>query len=412
MLAKKWKQLLALLGPGVFLVGYNIGTGSLTTMAATGAEYGMALVWPLLISCIFTYVLIVSFGRYTAVTGKTALFSFKTSFGKGITLFVLGSLIVSEFVSSMGVMAVVTQSVQEWSRTLTSDGEGFSPLWLTFLFGGLLYVLFLKGRYSFFEKILVIFVSVMGVSFLVTSIAVIPDPAEIMRGLVPSIPKESNAALLVAGMVGTTMGAVLYVIRSILVQEKGWTIENFAEEKRDAFISALLMFVLSFAIMASAAGTLYVQGHTIENAIDMVRLLEPFAGRFALSIFVAGIVCAGLSSFFPIMLLGPWLLADFQGKKADMHTWQNRLLVLCVVLIAFVVPIFGARPVFVMLISQALITIATPVILLLMWILLNKKEEMGAYVATTRQNVIMGVIILFSLLMAAVGVVGIAGSIG
>ena len=112
------------------------------------------------------------------------------------------------------------------------------------------------------------------------------------------------------------------------------------------------------------------------------------------------------------MLLGPWLLADFQGKKADMQTWQNRLLVLCVVLIAFVVPIFGARPVFVMLISQALITIATPVILLLMWILLNKKDEMGEYVASTRQNVIMGVIILFSLLMAAIGVVGIIGSIG
>ena len=380
-------------------------------MAATGAAYGMALVWPLAISCVFTYVLIVAFGRYTAVTGSTSLFSFKQHFGKGITLFVLVSLIVSEYVSSMGVMAIVTQSVQEWSRPLTQSGEGFSPLWLTLIFGSLLYVLFLNGRYSFFEKILVIFVTVMGASFLITSFMVIPDPGEVIRGLIPRIPDEANAALLLAGMVGTTMGAVLYVIRSILVQEKGWTVEHLSEEKRDALISAVLMFILSFAIMASAAGTLYVQGRTVENAIDMVRLLEPFAGRFAISIFVAGIVSAGLSSFFPIMLLGPWLLADYRGEKADMHTLPNRLLVLSVVLIALVVPIFGGRPVSIMLISQALITVATPVILILMWRLLNKKDLMGAHAASMGQNVLMGVIITFALLMAVTGVIGIAGSL-
>ncbi len=43
---KKLGAALALIGPGLFLVGYNIGTGSITTMAATGAAYGMALVWP------------------------------------------------------------------------------------------------------------------------------------------------------------------------------------------------------------------------------------------------------------------------------------------------------------------------------------------------------------------------------
>ncbi len=411
MIAEKWNRFLALVGPGIFLVGYNIGTGSLTTMAATGAEYGLILVWPLLISCVFTYVLIVAFGRYTVVTGQTSLFSFKTHFGKGITLFVLASLIASEFVSSMGVMAIVTQSVQEWSRPLPEHGEGISPLLLTTIFRGLLYVLFLNGQYSFFEKILVIFVSIMGLSLIVTSFMVIPDPVDVLRGLVPRIPQEANAALLVAGMVGTTMGAVLYVIRSILVKEKGWTIENLNIEKRDGLISAILMFVLSFAIMAAAAGTMHTQGLVVENAIDMVRLLEPFAGRFAISIFVAGIVCAGLSSFFPIMLLGPWLLADYRGEKANLGSWPNRLLVLAVVLMAFVVPVFGGRPVFVMLFSQALMTLATPVILILMWILLNKKSLLGEHVASSRLNVMLGIIVLFSILMAMTGVVGIVGSI-
>jgi len=29
---------LSLIGPGLFLIGYNIGTGSVTTMAKAGAE--------------------------------------------------------------------------------------------------------------------------------------------------------------------------------------------------------------------------------------------------------------------------------------------------------------------------------------------------------------------------------------
>ena len=80
-----------------------------------------------------------------------------------------------------------------------------------------------------------VFVGVMGVSFVMTMIMVIPDPWEVVKGMVPRIPHESNAALLIAGMVGTTMGGVLFLVRSILVQEKGWGIEDIRVERRDVF---------------------------------------------------------------------------------------------------------------------------------------------------------------------------------
>ena len=405
-----WKKLLALtgvLGPGLFLVGYNIGTGSITTMAATGAEYGMALMWPLLLSCVFTFVLIVAFGRYTAVTGDTALYSFKTHFGKGAALFVLVSLLFSEFVSSMGVMAIVVQTVQEWSRPLTASGEGFNTILMAVVFGALLYAIFLNGRYRFFEKILVVSVGLMGLSFLLTVFMVIPDPGEVLQGLIPRIPQEANAALLIAGIAGTTMGGVIYVVRSILVKEKGWTAKDLKIERRDALISALVMFLLSLAIMACAAGTLHPRGLRVDNAIDMVRLLEPLAGRFAISIFVAGIVCAGLSSLFPIAILAPWLLADYTNTERDLRSGRSRVIVLFVISLGLVVPIFGGRPVLVMIASQALITLATPLIILLMLLLQNKKSVMGAYTPSRAMNVAMGLIFVFSILMAITGIVGL-----
>ena len=38
---KKFSQYLALFLPGIFLLGFNIGTGSVTAMAKAGATYGM-----------------------------------------------------------------------------------------------------------------------------------------------------------------------------------------------------------------------------------------------------------------------------------------------------------------------------------------------------------------------------------
>lgn len=404
---KKLALFFASIAPGIFLIGYNIGTGSITTMASAGAAHGMTLMWPLLVSCLFTYFLIVVFGQYTAVTGNTILYSFRIHFGKPIALFVLGSFLISEWISCMGVMGVVVQVVQEWSRPLTASGEGFSPILMATIFGSVLYYIFWQGRHRLFERILAVFVSIMGLSFLLTMFMVKPDTEELLRGLIPQIPQSGDELLLLAGMVGTTMGAILYIVRSILVQEKGWTEKDLKLEKRDAAVSAGLMFVLSIAIMAAAAGTLHPQGLLVDNAIDMVRLLEPLAGRFAISLFVTGIVCAGLSSLFPIVLLAPWLLADYEHKPRDLRAPRSRLLVLFGVLLGLVVPIFGGRPVLVMIISQAATVIVTPLVLSLMILLINKSEIMGKYKATMGRNVLMVVITFFTFLMALAGIAGI-----
>ncbi len=406
---KKAGLFFASIAPGLFLIGYNIGTGSITTMASSGAAYGLTMIWPLLLSCIFTFFLIMLFGRYTSLTGLTILTSFRKHFGLGITVFVLISLLGSEWVSCMGVMGVVTQVVQEWSRPLTKSGNGFSPIITALIFGGMLYYLFWNGQHKIFEKVLAVFVGVMGLSFVMTMFMVIPEPEEVLRGLIPSVPKDSDAMLIMAGMVGTTMGAILYVVRSILVQEKGWGKGDIKAERRDAIVSVSMMFILSVAVMAAAAGTLHPAGLKVNNAIDMVKLMEPLAGRFAISIFVGGIVAAGLSSLFPIILLAPWLFADFNNKPRDMKSRSSRLLVLLGVILGLVVPIFGGRPVMVMIVSQAMAAIVTPLVLALMLYIYNKKVIMGNNTLGVTSNISMGFILLFTIAMAVAGIIGIVG---
>ena len=64
-------------GPGIFAIGYTIGTGSVTSMIVAGSTYGMQLLWVLLLSCLFSGLLMFVYGNYALLTGETALYSFK-----------------------------------------------------------------------------------------------------------------------------------------------------------------------------------------------------------------------------------------------------------------------------------------------------------------------------------------------
>lgn len=77
------------------------------------------------------------------------------------------------------------------------------------------------------------------------------------------------------------------------------------------------MFIISAAVMAAAAGTLYQTGTGLNNASQMVIILEPIAGSAAVGLFVIGIVAAGLSSQFPNLLLTPRLLADWRDTSNE-----------------------------------------------------------------------------------------------
>lgn len=398
---------LSAVGPGLFLVGYNIGTGSVTTMASAGASHGLSLMWAVLISCVFTYILIVTFGQYTLITGKTALQSFKINFGPKTAQMVLWSLIISEMVSSIGVMAIVSEVIHEYSKFFTPSGEGLNTIVITLVLATLVVGLLFNGRYSLIEKILMVFVTVMGLGFLLSSVLIINNPAEVLVGMIPRIPSGTNAGLIIAGMIGTTMGGVLYVVRSATVKEKNWNISHLKMEKRDAFVSAGLMFLLSAAIMAAAAGTLHPLGLKVDNAIDMVKLLEPLAGPFAISLFVVGLVAAGLSSLFPHYMLVPMLLSDYRNEKLNLSTMKNRRIIIFYALLGLVVPIFGGRPVMVMIVSQALALLATPAILIMMWIQINKKETLGEHAASLKRNVMIALITIFTLFICVIGFMGI-----
>lgn len=71
-MVKTLRNILSVLGPGIFAIGYTIGTGFVTSMAKAGADYGLGLLWVLALSCLFSGVLMTAYGRFAAVTDGVA----------------------------------------------------------------------------------------------------------------------------------------------------------------------------------------------------------------------------------------------------------------------------------------------------------------------------------------------------
>ena len=387
------------------MIGYVIGTGSVTTMASAGASYGMSLTWTLVFASLFTHIMVVAMSRLTILTGETTLFTFRTHFGRPVTIFIIGSLMITQLASIIGVMAIVSDVMREWTALVTG-GDGVPQIVWAVGFTLLLLGLYWRGRHQFFLKVLALLVCLMGIAFFLTASLVVPDPATMIEGLVPRIPRVGNPALLIAGMVGTTMAGVVLITRSVLVQEKGWTTKDFREVNRDSGVSMTLLFFINAAIMACAAGTLHLKGMEIEKAIDMVRTIEPLAGAAAAALFVFGILAAGLSSLFPNYLLGPWLISDFLGIRRDMSRAAFRVLVVVTSLFGLIVPIFGGSPVQIMIASQALSPLVMPLLALFVWILINKQSVAREHKPSALLNLGMAITVAFSFYMLYLAAIG------
>jgi len=405
----KIKKFLSSIGPGIFIIGYVVGTGSVTTLASSGAKYGMSMTWALALSCFFTYIMIVSISRLTILSGKTLIHLIRSKFGSLAAIIIIVGLMITVISSVIGLTAIATDVFQEWTKMLSPGGEGLHPAISAIIIIAILYYLFWFGKHRFFLRAMSVIVALMGISFIGSMFMVIPSASEIIKGMVPEIPDGSDAHLILAGLVGTTMAAVVLLSRTYLVAEQKWTLKDLKIENRDAIISLVLTFLVSAAILAAAAGTMYPRGIVVEKAIDMVKTLEPISGPMASSIFVIGIIAAAFSSLFPGYLLGPWLVYDYLDKPRNMSRTPVRLAVLGVALLGLIVPVFHGNPVVIMIASQAVSPILMPLLILFVFFLINNKKIVGEYKNPLILNIGLGLTLIFSLFMAYTAYIGLSG---
>lgn len=409
------KMIIALIlgfGPGIFAIGYTIGTGSVTSMIVSGSTFNMQLLWVLLLSCIFSGILMFAYGNYALLTGETALFGFKKhlKFGKTLAILIIIGITFGQWNSLMGILGISSNIIFE---ILAINFEGLiaykyeTVLGIAIFIILTFYLLMLVGKYTFFEKILVIFVSFMGLSFVLSLCFVQPLTIDVVKGLIPTIPDVPGGKMLVAAFVGTTMASATFLSRPLFVKGKGWTIKHIKQQKRDAIIAAILIFVISGVIMAVAAGALFYQGKEVTQVLDMANTLEPVAGKWAVTVFFIGALSAGLSSIFPCLLIAPLLIADYQSGTLDTNSRQFRIITAIACLVALIGPAFGANPIEIQILSQVFNVFVLPIVVLGIILMLHSKKVMKNYKTSLGVYIGLYAALFFSLVISYNGVVAL-----
>jgi manganese transport protein len=143
-------------GPGIFCIGFTIGTGSITAMTKAGSMYGMQLLWVFFLSAFFSLILMEAYGRYAVVTGDTALFGFRNNFifGKIIAMTVVIGISIGQWGSLTGILGITANAIYEvFQLFFGSPGKNENEYWfvlgLAILIIAVMYYLLSIGRYSF-----------------------------------------------------------------------------------------------------------------------------------------------------------------------------------------------------------------------------------------------------------------------
>ena len=404
-----WLLLLSV-GPGIFCIGYTIGTGSVTSMIKAGSQYGMQLLWVLFLSTFFAWVLMESYGRFAAVTGQTSINAFRKylKWGRFWAILTIIGVVMGQWSALSGILGLTSNAIYEVMRMFfpgINEDNYWAVLGIAIALILIMYAFLLVGKYSFFEKVLVVFVTLMGLSFICSMFMVLPSPAEIARGFIPSIPPGGN--LMVAAFVGTTMAAPTFVVRPLIVKEKGWGLTHLKDQRRDALVSALFLFIISATIMAAATGALFHEGKIVTRVLDMVYALEPVAGKFAVVVFMFGAMSAGLSSIFPILMVLPLLIGDYKQGKMDVNSTTFKRLAALACLVGLVVPVLGANPIMAQIATQVASVFILPVVIGGIIILINRKSLMGEYKASIFLNAALITALVFSLVISYRGILGL-----
>lgn len=411
----KARTLLSSVMPGVFLIGYNIGTGSLTAMSKAGANFGTDLLWAVLVSCLITWYLINFFSRFTMASGLTAMEAFRRHIHPAYAWLLWGGLTVIISSALMGMIGLLVDVLVVWCREVPGIeiNRGVTGIGLAAVVLGLIWV----GNTRRFEAMLGVMVALMGLAFVGSAIRFFPGIDMTLRGFIPRLPglaegSDNSPYVILAGMVGTTVSVFAFLIRSGQVKDHDWTMAQWKIQRRDALVSATMMFVLSASVLLTAASTLHGQGLKMNSISEMIPMLRPLFGDWALLIFVVGILSAGLSSHLPNMMVIPWLTRDMYGRPRTTRSVPMAYVYGLLTLVSVLGAVLEARPVFLLLLSQAGISVVMPLALLgLMW--LSAREDLvGKHRPRPIEWILLAGITAFSLLMSCLALQGLVADVG
>lgn len=148
------------LGPGLLFAGAAIGVSHLVQSTKAGADYGLGLVWALILIHLVKYPFFQFGPRYASATGESLLEGYK-KLGKGV-LVLYGILTLLTMFTIQTAVTIVTAGIAS-----TVFGSALGIEFWTFIILSTSFVLLTLGKYRFLDLMMKIIIIALTISTLV-----------------------------------------------------------------------------------------------------------------------------------------------------------------------------------------------------------------------------------------------------
>lgn len=375
---------LAILGPGMITANAGNDAGGIATFASVGAEFGYSLLWILIPITISLGIVQEMCTRMGAVTGKGLSDLIRERFGVRWTALIMLSLLIANAGVTVSEFVGIAAAAELFgiSRFVAVPFAAILVWWLV-----------AKGSYKKVEKAFLL-MSLVFLAYIASAFLARPDWTAVGVGLIkPTFKLEHTFIFTLVAVIGTTISPYMQVYVQSSVVDKGVSLDNYADTKKDVWFGNIFSSLIVFFIIVSTAATLHKAGIQISSAEDAANALRPLAGRYAQTLFGIGLLGASMLAAGVLPLATAYSISEALGfEKGVSRSFREAPIFLgtFTFLVAFgaAIAVIPNLPLIrVLLVTQVINGLLLPIVLFAILRLVNNRELMGTHVNGPLYNV-------------------------
>jgi Mn2+/Fe2+ NRAMP family transporter len=406
---RRWQRslltFLMVFGPGLIVMEADNDAGAVSTYMQAGGQYGLHLLWILIVLLPICYFVQEMVARLGVATGKGHAAMIYERFGKWWGHFSLFDLLLVNFLTLITEFAAIS---------LALSAMGVSPYISVPIAALGLTLMVVTGSYLRWERI-VIGLCLMDLTWFVLAYLVHPDWAAVASNTaLPTMPAggiTSSLIFLVIAIVGTTIAPWQLFFQQSCVAEKRLRFADMKWARLDTLIGSIFTVCVAGAMML-VGNYGFQHGIKFEDPAQLALALGPILGHFVRYGVLLLMVNAAVLGTTAISLASAWAYGEVKGWEHSLHKklWEApgfyATYIACVGAAAAIVLIPHVPLQLVIISVQVFAGLILPSAIIFLQLLLNDHELLGErWVNRPWNNVINWtiIVILFalSLLLAA-----------
>jgi NRAMP (natural resistance-associated macrophage protein)-like metal ion transporter len=370
--SSRWVFLAAIAGPGLIAASAGNDAGGIVTYASAGAQFVYRTLFFMVLITVAYVVVQEMVARLAVHTGKGLAALIREEFPLRVTAFA----IVAFAIANIGLM------VTEFGGIATAfELFGVSRYLSVPIAAVAIWSLVLFGSYKYAERVFLL-LTLAFVTYPIAAILGHPNWHKVLNNtVVPHLVSSKSFIFLAVALIGTTITPYIQLYEAGAVVDRGVKPSEYRLQRVDAISGAVISNIVAAAIIIATAATIGGSG-VLQSASTAAHALKPVAGPAAVTLFGLGLLGASALAAAVVPLSTSYAVAEALGVERSVSlSFRQAPVFLGIftfqIAIGAAVVLVPGNLITLILNTQVLEGVITPMTLILILILANRRSLLG-----------------------------------